>query len=161
MDKLRAEGAWGPVTERPLFIWGGEIDKSVTMPNVLDQKRYFESVGADIKYEMNPNYGHWWNEKTVAGDISDFCYDKMKKRAKTKARKIYRGSTYSFDDDVYLKKGYLHKWDQEQFVNEIQDVFTANGQNKGKNIDAEFLGLRKWGYVYYPKKCSTQSDCNF
>lgn len=24
MDQLRAEGAWGPIEERPMFIWGGE-----------------------------------------------------------------------------------------------------------------------------------------
>lgn len=36
-------------------------------------------------------------------------------------------------------------------------MFTANGENKGKKIDGNFLGLRKWGYVFYTDKCLKES----
>ena len=101
MEKMRnTEGYWGDVSllkGKPVYIFGGVKDKSVPTPMVMDQKRYFESVGADVSYEMNPNFNHWWNEEDVAGDISNHCY-------KNRDPDFY--SKYQLNDD-YQKYGYL------------------------------------------------------
>ena len=69
-----------------------------------EQNTYFESLGADVKYEMNPNFEHWFKEQTVAGDISDYLYSTLNLNNwnKTTPYKI---------DDSYLKEGLYGKWD--------------------------------------------------
>jgi len=82
MKKMRdTKGYWGSkkdLVEKPIFIWGGVKDKSVPPNFQMDARDYFEKAGADVSYELNPNFDHWWNERTVAGDISNHCYKSEK-----------------------------------------------------------------------------------
>jgi len=85
-----------------------------------------------------------FNEFDVAGRVSQHCY-------KNEDPDYY--NKYDIADRAWEKYGYYQKWDQELFVDQIQDVFTANGENKDKKITADFLGLKKWGSVFYPDQC--------
>ena len=114
---MRAEEAYGPVTPgRPVYIFGGEKDHN-GQTFYKNTNRYFTEIGMDVDFESNPNYHHWFKD-TVAGDIGKFCYGKMQENKETSSNTTGKNE-YSIEDKSFLKKGYLHKWDQEQFVNEI------------------------------------------
>lgn len=39
-----------------------------------EQEQIFKSYGAKTQSEYNAHYEHWFKEKTVAGEFSDFAY---------------------------------------------------------------------------------------
>lgn len=92
----------------------GEQDDTVRPWGTREMKRYFEEAGVNVKFESDPDLGHWFVEDTVAGDIGGFCYDSMGAGVTMK--------DYEFDDTAYLKAGDLEKWDQSAFAEELSIV---------------------------------------
>lgn len=63
---------------RAAYIFAGEQDEVVLPWANRQMRQYYESVGVKVKYESDPELGHYpyW-EETVAMDIGKYCYDTL------------------------------------------------------------------------------------
>ena len=105
---------------------------------VEEQKRYFEEMGMNVKYETDPYFGHWFRDWQVAGDISRHCYNNLGVQ--------YPDLPYDSKSLDFVEKGYFSKFDQFQLANDL-------------GIDTDVFGMWRWGFYYYPEACIDKS-CN-
>jgi hypothetical protein len=87
---------------------------------------------------MEPEYGHYYPEDTIAGDVSNWCYRKRGGAAKLNDYKYEKG--YEGHIPEYYNQGYFRRFDQFKFA-----------QTLGLNQDR--LGVKQWGFYYVPNDC--------
>ena len=100
-------------------------------------KQYYKEVGVQVKYESDPELGHYpyW-EETVAMDIGKYCYDTLNAGITL--------NDYTLGTE-FLTKGTFGKFDQFEFT---------------KEIGASVPELKQWGFYYFPDACKTK-ECQF
>ena len=59
-----------------VYIFGGMQDTAVPIHGPQEQRHYFQDMGAQVSYTIDPNFGHNYPEATIAGDVSNWCYTK-------------------------------------------------------------------------------------
>ena len=74
-----------------VYIFGGEQDQAVPPVGPIEQRKYYTDLGALVSYHMEPEYGHWYPEDTIAGDVSNWCYRKRGGAAKLNDYKYEKG----------------------------------------------------------------------
>lgn len=96
--QLRSQpGFWGEesaLKDKPVYIHTGYADTTVVPTHSVMQKRYFESVGADVEFEVSSIYPHWFNEATTPAKVSAHCY-------KPADPQLYAGSEMNDDWHKY------------------------------------------------------------
>ena len=68
-EKEKSVGDLNLIKGQPVYIWGGMKDPILAEVYTQLQKDFYDMYGAKYHYEMNPNFGHWFKEKTVAHDV--------------------------------------------------------------------------------------------
>lgn len=75
------------------------------VPNVQQEamRKYFESVGVDVNYEVGRNFEHWF-KPTVAYDANSYLFEKL------------TNNSVNEPDADWRSNGIIGKFDQLEFA---------------------------------------------
>ena len=68
MEVLQEAGKLGhpyQLKNDPVYIYGGEGDTIVFPEYQEQQKMYYEHYKANVRYHIDPNFKHWFNDITL------------------------------------------------------------------------------------------------
>jgi hypothetical protein len=102
MEKNGEIGDQSQLAGRPVYIWAGAMDENVPFVGHTELNRYFKEKQMSISYNIGPKFKHWFNDATVAGDFSRFCYNNL--------QADYSDFPYSNSLD-FVNEGLYGKWD--------------------------------------------------
>jgi len=92
------------------------------------QRQFYENVGANVSYEMNPRYGHKNKTCCVARDLTSWILTNLPGSGFTSK------SDFKPDDPDWAINGYSHKFDQSLIVDQLKEEYGGN-----QDFDMEFL----------------------
>ena len=104
-------------------------------------------MGAIVSYNMEPDYGHYYPDHTIAGDVSNWCY---RRRGGMGGISDHTINSYKYEKGMpghipeYYNMGYFRKFDQFKFA-------------KSLGLDQDRLGVKQWGFYYIPNECVKKS----